>query len=307
VAAVRLGSSLISIFLVNGTTLKCGLERVSSGRKLAGPTARLILAYDQIRLNRSLPTNRPASLPVKVLNAFRVQPSPAKEVTAIPVGPADGFYGAMAFFAVLTYPGTDSASHSRRDRLIEAMQDWISGWKKGRLGFRRITTQRLNRVVEAGIRRRQSMKNDAVFRLLNRAERIVVERRLLAAQIAEHLAGLSLSRELERGRSRLRIRISGPQSLTSAIEHLAAQTATTDTSTLWRLWRESLPVLHLACAFYFLQPKQQDNDRQGVILRCVRDHHLWLVETLRSAEGRAPMLPCYTRFDPLERVSLIPE
>lgn len=233
--------------------------------------------------------------------------APAKEITAVPVDADMGHHGAIALFAVLAYPGTDVRAHAQRDRFMDAVLDWIAGWRKyHRLGYQRITARRSARAAEAGVRR-QVMKNAAVYRALNRAEGIIIERRLLAARTAEHLAGVWGFDEFNKAQSRIRLKVSGPQSISAAISYLAEQTTSGDASTLWRIWRESLPVLHLACAFDKLQPPRQAGDRPDLVVRCVRDHRLWVAETVRSAEARALMLPHYTNFDPAQRIALVAE
>jgi len=211
----------------------------------------------------------------------------------------------MAYLAVLAYPGSEKTAHAHRDRLIDAICDWITGWKRRQHRYQRVSARRAATTTDTWIRRRQSLKNDAVFRALNRAEKIIIERRLTAARLAEHLAGIFAARAFDQPNSRFRLRVLGPQSLTRAMDYLAGQTRTGDASTLWRIWRESLPVLHLACAFDKCQPKRRVGDRPDLIIRCVRDHQLWLADAIRSSENRALMLPLYTNFSARAHVSLV--
>jgi hypothetical protein len=229
------------------------------------------------------------------------------ETTRIPVDPRAGHYGAIAYFAVLCYPGIDPRSHQRRNQLTTALLEYFRGIIKYRNGFKRITRGRAERTTNDWLRQPPSMKNAKVFATGNRAEDILREQRLPCAWIASQLAMLHFSEELERQQSRLQIRLTGPQRLTGLIESTAEQLGLAEPRTMWRYWNETLPVLHLAVEFYFAQPEQQPADRPQLTVRCVRDHHLWLAEAVRGAEVRALDLSTYTAFDPARRICLLPE
>lgn len=240
--------------------------------------------------------------------AHRVAPTlEAAETTHIPVDARAGHYGAIAYFAVLCYPGIDPRSHRRRNQLTTALLEYFRGIIKYRNGFKRITRARRKSSQNSWLRQLPSMKNTEVFATGNRAEQILREQRLPCAWIASQLAMLEFSQELKQQQSRLQIQLAGPQRLTGLIESTAERLGLAEPRTMWRYWNETLPVLHLAMAFYFEQPEQQLGDRLQLTVRCARDHYLWLPKAVNSAEVRALDLSTYTAFDAARRIRLLPE
>lgn len=232
----------------------------------------------------------------------------AAETTRVPVDALAGHYGAIAYFAVLCFPGIDVRSHRRRNQFTVALLDYIRGIIKARSGFRRVSRARAESSENAWLRSPPSMKNERVFIACNRAETILRNQRLPCAWIASQLGMIQMSQELKSQNSALQIRMAGPQRLTGLIEATAERLGLSEPRTMWRYWNETLPVLHLALAFYFLRPEQKPDDRPQLIVRCARDHHLWLAKAIDDAELRAlHYLPTYTTFDPAKRVRLLPE
>jgi hypothetical protein len=84
--------------------------------------------------------------------------------------------------------------------------------------FERITRARIESSENTWLRQPRSIKNEQVFATCNRTEGILRERRLPCAWIASQLAMLGTCEELRRQRSRLQIRLAGPQQLTGLIE-----------------------------------------------------------------------------------------
>lgn len=231
----------------------------------------------------------------------------AAETTRLPVDARAGHYGAIAYFAVLCYPDIDLRSHQRRNRFTTALLEYFRGIIKYRSGFHRITRARSGSTPNSWLQHPPVMKNEQVFAACNRAEHILHQRRLPCAWIASQLAMLDVSAALKRQQSRLQVSLAGPQRLTGLIESMAEQLGLADPRTMWRYWNETLPVLHLAEEFYFAQPKRPPDDRPQLIVRCVRDHHLWLPSAIKGAELRALDLSSYTAFDPSRRICLLPE
>ena len=122
-------------------------------------------------------------------------PSEASETTSIPVGGDEGLHGAMAFFAVLAYPGTGQNDHAKGDRAISAMTDCIAGFKKLRRGYKRVSTARIKQTSDPWLSRSPALKNEPVCRTLNHIERVIVERRLLAPRVSIQLAGIWASKQ----------------------------------------------------------------------------------------------------------------
>lgn len=231
----------------------------------------------------------------------------AAETTHVPVDARAGHYGAIAYFAVLCYPGIDPRSHRRRNQFTTALLEYFRGIIKYRSGYQRITRARAESAKNTWLRQPGSMRNEQVFAACNRAEDIVRQQRLPCAWIANQLAMLDVCKELKCQQSRLQISLAGPQRLTGLIETMAEQLGLAETRTMWRYWNETLPVLHLATELYFARPEQRPDDRPHLTVRCVRDHHLWLAGAVTGAELRALQLPDYTTFDPSRRICLLPE
>jgi hypothetical protein len=239
--------------------------------------------------------------------AVRLTAAEAAETTRIPVDAQAGHYGAVAYFAVLCYPGTDPRSHQLRNQFTTGLLEYIRGIIKYRTGFKRITRSRIESSENSWLRQPRSMKNEQVFATCNRAESILRERRLPCAWIASQLAMVDISEELRRKQSRLQIRLAGPQRLSGLIEAATHRLGLAESRTMWRYWGETLPVLHLALEFHFARPEQQPGDRPQLAVRCTRDHQLWLARAVDRAELRALDLSHYTSFDPVKRICLLPE
>lgn len=101
----------------------------------------------------------------------------AAETTRIPVDARAGHYGAIAYFAVLCYPGIDPRSHQLRNQFTTGLLEYFRGIIKYRAGFKRITRARVGSSENTWLRQPRSMKNEQVFATCNRAENIIREQR----------------------------------------------------------------------------------------------------------------------------------
>jgi hypothetical protein len=219
-------------------------------------------------------------------DAEQIAKIPARETTRIDEG--DGMLGAMAYFAILAYPGTTARDHAKRDQLITAMWNYISGVLKYRQGMQRITSGR----AKAYEIPRPTLKNATVFRACQRAERIIIERRLVAFGCYQSIVLDQL--------------FGGGESCLSEALATIGKKCGLNARTARRYWDESLPVLHLAHALFTHAPMPGENDRQDLIIRLARDHKLWLQKALEAAENSARYyMPLEVAFDPAKRIALI--
>lgn len=234
--------------------------------------------------------------------------TPAAEVTEIPVSGPDAYYGAMAYLAVLAYPGTTAKDHAKRDQLIAAGIDWLYVYHRNNAGMHRVTPGRAGKLPQSWATFQPTMKNTKVLATLNRARQIILKRRLPCARLASDLVMIHHGRDLRRQRSALQIRVGGEQTFTKRLAALGNEIGA-DSRTMLRYWRETLPVLHLAYAFFQHAPTPKPDDRQDLVMRCIRDERLWLGKAVKAAESRTYlefMLPACTSFDPAKRIALIP-
>jgi hypothetical protein len=232
----------------------------------------------------------------------------AAEVTEIPVAGAAAHYGAMAYFAVLAYPGITARDHAKRDQLIAAVIDWLYVYHRNNSGMRRVTRDRTVKLPGDWQIYRPTMKNEKVLATLNRAQGIIFKRRLPCAELASALVIIRGGHDQRLRRSALQITVGGEQTFTRRLAALGNEIGA-DSRTMLRYWRETLPVLHLAYAFGQHAPPPAPDDRQDLIMRCVRDHRLWLNKAVAAAESRVYlefMLPSCTSFDPAGRIALVP-
>lgn len=232
----------------------------------------------------------------------------AAEVTEIPAAGAAAHYGALAYFAVLAYPGITAKDHAKRDQLIAAGIDWLYVYHRNNAGMHRVTPGRAGKLPQSWATFQPTMKNTKVLATLNRARQIILKRRLPCARLASDLALIHGGRDLRRQRSALQITVGGEQTFTRRLAALGNEIGA-DSRTMLRYWRETLPVLHLAYAFGQHAPPPAPDDRQDLIMRCVRDHRLWLNKAVAAAESRVYlefMLPSCTSFAPAQRIALIP-
>lgn len=198
----------------------------------------------------------------------------------------EAWTGAAAFLAVLAYPQIGGNSDARKDRFVVAVHDWFYGWERRRVGMRRVTIGRAQQSINPWITNKPSIKNEKIFERLNAAEEIISVRRRACA-----LAALNV--------------ITKEKSLSSERDEIS-EDLSIDQRTMRRYWQESLPVLHLAIAFFLSIPAPQPGGRQGYVVRSVMCRDEWLAYALQQAEGPVLRDLVHVRgFDPSRRIRLI--
>lgn len=213
----------------------------------------------------------------------------------------EAWLGAAAFLAVLAYPGTSEAENRKKDRFVEACRDYLTWFYASGQGMRRVTQQRAQAAENPWIRRRSTLKRHEVERALGGAEQRIRQRRFACAQIAMSLMALDVEHELERKG----LRVLGPRSRSAMLTRWAAKIgrAEEDISTMKRHWNETLPVLHLAVAFYANWCERAEG-QPDIVVSSFRWPHTWLQATLETAEHYVDDLASACGFDPAARIKI---
>ena len=261
----------------------------------------------------------------------KVGPPPSKTgVIAIPIKGYGAHFGTMVYMAVLAYP--NRSQWEKRDRLVEAskayvLKDWIAqGGDKKKVK-----------------RKYRSYRNDLMEKSFRAAVKRINRRRIPAAIAAQWMMASKFQFNLEHARQATqemepeqqvrhvaaavfvnRLLRSAPANVRQAMQQFVGilttrkeDTEDADDDTITedeavrnlrvRVWKESLPVLHLAIPLAGRWQKLC-KERQSMAVAFLYDTS-WLESSLTVAENlREHILPENIRgYRPEEAVQLIPE
>jgi len=253
------------------------------------------------------------------------------EVTSIPVTGVGAHVGAMAYFAVLAYPNRDG--WSKRDKLVDALKAWLSKAYIAKGGDRRKILRKYKRLKNEAIEGTLSLAFYRIQALRLPAARMAYWKLIHGQIVGSVVKGtrstvlrLRAPKESEWANKFAEEYPSWePTSLNECARLMAFELENARRAWGWhdhkdaaplsqnpditiesasknvlkRVWKATMPVLHLAMAF----PKKQEHPD---ILGLIHDPS-WLPSTLRYAEGLRRMLPQFIhRYDSEKAIRLLP-
>jgi len=241
---------------------------------------------------------------------------PAAEGTEIPVDGPMRMYGAAAYLAALAYPGTAARDHARRDQLITAVTEWIRGHHVYRTGQRRTTAKRRAAAGSDWLQAPRVMGQRQMHATINRATRVIHQQRLFCAAVARQwqlrraapFLATAFARSLGvKDMEGVTATISGPHSFTQILLSSGWEYQNIHERQIWRCWRETLPVLHLALAiFEEATRKPADDERPDFMMRMISRTDHWLARAVEGSEANALLMTdLVTGYDPSTRIQLV--
>lgn len=209
------------------------------------------------------------------------------ELTELPTVGPDSWLGAAGFLAVLAFPDRIDS----RDRFVSAAKAHV---------FRRFGRRFMRCQVAPGLTKIRGLRAEAIESVFAKTGHAIVNRRLPAALMANRMgveAGLSGFLDVERTNGNELAKLG---SLTQAADWCAKLLKAdrihggwTSDKVIERIWRPTLPVLHLAIVLRSLSAEKYGHSLD--LMRLIDEPSPWLPDAVSRAEKFRTLLCDATR------------
>ncbi len=233
-----------------------------------------------------------------------------QEVTRVPTRGKAAHLGAIAYLAVLAYP--NQKEWPKRDAFVECAKAWVSKEYMDRGGDRAKVLLKYRRYKREKIYKHGPL-NRAFYRIENWRQPAALMARWVMLQGVEFGGGRIPSKTVPDGIPFKSMRIlTAASTITQGAGKLGDLKAIglprDRENAIHRIWASTKPVLHLALAFPFHNPRYRSSKKKHMIdtLRLIEDPR-WLLPSLRFAECLLLELPqVFPSFDTAKAVRLLP-